>query len=235
MLTPSAPLQPLADPPPANGLLLVAGRPRRLRRQVFGEIPAVLAQVLEDEVNLSLWQRRLPAHIADFGELLLSLNEPLAESLCLELADEEAVPNLQGLASGFSDLEGYDGFIADVSWLVSAFACLLGARRVGLRLRVLDKAMCPRFHVDHVPVRLITTYAGIGSQWLREGVMDRQQLGQAGAEPRDPALIQQMGSGAVALFKGEKWHGNEGFGLIHRSPQPAPGERRLILTLDWLG
>ncbi len=30
-------------------------------------------------------------------------------------------------------------------------------------------------------------------------------------------------------------HGNDGFGLIHRSPQPAPGERRLLLTLDWLG
>ncbi|AZC21660.1 MULTISPECIES: DUF1826 domain-containing protein [Pseudomonas] len=233
MLALGVPLTPLARRPAAWPLL--AGRARAARRPAIGSTPAVLAEVLADEVNLGLWQRRLPAHIADFGELLLSLNEPLAESLSLELADEDAVPNLRGLASGFSDLQGYDGFIADVSWLVSAFSCLLGARRVGLRLRVLDKAMCPRFHVDHVPMRLITTYAGIGSQWLREGAMDRRQLGQPEAEPRDPVLIQQIASGAVALFKGEKWHGNEGFGLIHRSPQPAPGERRLILTLDWLG
>lgn len=233
MLTLNSPVTPLAKPLPA--LLLPGVVPLVSRRQAIGSTPAVLAEVLQDEVNLGLWQRRLPAHIADFGELLLSLNQPLAESLSLDLPDEEALPNLQGLASGFSDLHGYDGFIADVSWLVSAFACLLGAKRVGLRLRVLDKAMCPRFHVDHVPVRLITTYAGIGSQWLREGAMDRRQLGQASAEPRDPALIQQIGSGEVALFKGEKWHGNQGFGLIHRSPQPAPGERRLILTLDWLG
>lgn len=95
--------------------------------------------------------------------------------------------------------------------------------------------MCPRFHVDHVPVRLITTYSGIGSQWLREGVMDRRQLGKPEAEPLQDSLIEQISSGDVALFKGEKWHGNEGFGLIHRSPQAAPGERRLILTLDWLG
>ncbi|WP_414159207.1 DUF1826 domain-containing protein [Pseudomonas sp. BNK-45] len=233
MLTLNSPVTPLAKPLPA--LLLPGVVPLVSRRQAIGATPAVLAEVLQDEVNLGLWQRRLPAHIADFGELLLSLNQPLAESLALDLPDEEALPNLQGLASGFSDLHGYDGFIADVSWLVSAFACLLGAKRVGLRLRVLDKAMCPRFHVDHVPVRLITTYAGIGSQWLREGAMDRRQLGQASAEPRDPTLIQQIGSGEVALFKGEKWHGNQGFGLIHRSPQPAPGERRLILTLDWLG
>ena len=202
--------------------------------QVQGETPRALTRVLDDGVNLAVWQRQLPAHIADFGRLLLSLNEPLAESLVLELPCDDTEPNLHGLASGFSDLKGYKGFIADVSWLVSAFACLLGAKRVGLRLRVLDKAMCPRFHVDHVPVRLISTYCGIGSQWLKEGAMDRRQLGKAEVEPQDNALIQQIACGEVALLKGEKWHGNEGFGLIHRSPQLAPGERRLILTLDWL-
>ena len=207
---------------------------RPVIRQVQGDTPEVLTGILDDGVNLALWQRQLPVHIADFARLLLSLNEPLAESLSLELPGDDADPNLHGLASGFSDLEGYEGFIADVSWLVSAFACLLGAQRIGLRLRVLDTAMCPRFHVDHVPVRLITTYAGIGSQWLKEGAMDRRQLGKPEAEPQNNSLIQQITSGEVALLKGEKWHGNEGFGLIHRSPQPAPGERRLILTLDWL-
>ncbi|MCP1498791.1 hypothetical protein J2Y86_003498 [Pseudomonas migulae] len=203
--------------------------------QVQDETPQALTRILDDGVNLAIWQRQLPAHIVDFGRLLLSLNEPLAESISLEIANEDTEPNLRGLASGFSDLEGYEGFIADVSWLVSAFACLLGAKRIGLRLRVLDKAMCPRFHVDHVPVRLITTYAGVGSQWLKEGGMDRRQLSQPEAEPTESSLIQQIDSGAVALLKGEKWHGNEGFGLIHRSPPLGPGERRLILTLDWLG
>ena len=205
----------------------------RTRYQHQGSTPETLTKILQDDTNLAVWQRQLPLHISDFAQLLLSLNEPLAESLCLELAKEDAEPDLTGLASGFRDLEGYEGFVADLKWLVSAFACLLGAKRIGLRLRVLDKAMCPRFHVDHVPVRLITTYAGVGSQWLKEGTMDRQQLGQANAEPQ--AQIQQLNSGDVALLKGEKWHGNEGFGLIHRSPQPAAGERRLILTLDWLG
>jgi hypothetical protein len=205
----------------------------RTRYQHQGSTPETLTKILQDDTNLAVWQRQLPLHISDFAQLLLSLNEPLAESLCLELPNEDAEPDLTGLASGFRDLEGYEGFIADLKWLVSAFACLLGAKRIGLRLRVLDKAMCPRFHVDHVPVRLITTYAGVGSQWLKEGTMDRQQLGQANAEPQ--AQIQQLNSGDVALLKGEKWHGNEGFGLIHRSPQPAAGERRLILTLDWLG
>ena len=207
---------------------------RPVIRQTRGETPLALADILDNGVNLALWQRQLPLHIAEFGALLVSLNEPLAESLVVELDSEDAEPNLQGLAAGCRDLEGYDGFIADVAWLVSAFACLLGAKRIGVRLRLLDKAMCPRFHVDHVPVRLITSYAGVGSDWLEEGAMPRSKLGQPGVEPQDEALIQRLDSGHVALAKGEKWHGNEGRGLIHRSPQPPAGERRLLLTLDWL-
>ena len=205
---------------------------RPVIRQTRGETPLALADILDNGVNLALWQRQLPLHIAEFGALLVSLGEPLAESLVVELDSEDAEPDLQGLAAGCRDLEGYEGFIADVAWLISAFACLLGAKRIGVRLRLLDKAMCPRFHVDHVPVRLITTYAGIGSQWLREGVMDRRQLSQADAEPTE--RIEQIHCGEVALLKGEKWRGNEGYGLIHRSPALAANERRLILTLDWL-
>ncbi|WP_335944975.1 DUF1826 domain-containing protein [Pseudomonas sp. G166] len=203
-------------------------------RQVRDETPRVLTQILEDGTNLAVWQRQLPAHISDFAAMVLSMEQPLAESLVLDLPEEDTQPVLHGLAAGFSDLQGYEGFVADVSWLVSAFTCLLGAKRVGLRLRALDKAMCPRFHVDHVPVRLITTYIGAGSQWLKEGAMDRQGLSQPQAKPGDSRVIQQLCSGDVALLKGEKWHGNEGFGLIHRSPELGPGERRLILTLDWL-
>ncbi len=86
-------------------------------------------------------------------------------------------------------------------WSARLPACSVPSR-IGVRLRLLDKAMCPRFHVDHVPVRLITTYAGIGSQWLREGVMDRRQLGQADAEPSE--RIEQIHCGEVALLKGHE-------------------------------
>jgi len=64
--------------------------------------------------------------------------------------------------------------------------------------------------------------------------MDRRSLGGASAEPTDVGQIQRLQAGWVALAKGEKWQGNEGAGLIHRSPTPSSGERRLLLTLDWL-
>ncbi len=200
-------------------------------RQAFGETPQVLTEALQDGVNLAVWQRRLPAHIEDFARLLLSLGEPLADARTLEIGQDGEVPALEGIGGAYADVAGYEGFIADLSWLVGAYACLLGARSVGLRLRVLDGAMCPRFHVDHVSLRLITTYAGPASEWLEEGVINRRRLAQ---EEVDPAHVRHLACGDVALLKGEKWLGNEGAGLVHRSPSPVDGERRLILTLDWL-
>jgi hypothetical protein len=202
--------------------------------QVAGADPIILTEVLLDEVNLAVWQRVLSHPVEHFAQALLNTGEPLSESFMLEV-DDEIEPDLSQVARAYSNLEGYEQFVADVALLVGAYSCLLGARRVGVRLRALDKSMCPRFHVDHVPVRLITTYVGVASEWLSKGGMPRSRLGDPAAEPQDPALINQLRPGDVALMKGEKWLGNEGAGIIHRSPQPPEGMRRLILTLDWLG
>jgi hypothetical protein len=207
---------------------------RQPLQQIASEQIDVFGEILRDHINLALWQRQLPAQISDFANALLAQGEPLGQSIVLELASPESEPNLSGLVDTYSDLPGQAAFLQDVSWLISAFVCLFDAKRIGVRLRILDKSMCPRFHVDHVPVRLITSYAGIGSEWLEEGVMARRRLGDPAAEPSDPALIQRAEAGHVLLAKGEKWIGNEGGGLIHRSPQPPAGERRLLLTLDWL-
>lgn len=204
-----------------------------LPRQLCGDSPEVLAEVLRDGVNLAVWERTLEPAVAGFVAALLARGVPLAESLSVELPGAEAEPELHGLAGEFSDLPGHGAFVADVAWLLRAYACLLDARRVGLRLRVLDQAMCPRFHVDRVPLRLVTTYAGPGSQWLAEGALARERLGDPAAEPRAEA-IRALQAGHVALLKGERWEGNEHTAIIHRSPPVADGERRLLLTLDWL-
>lgn len=202
-------------------------------RACLGTKPEVLAEALQEGVNLAVWQRRLAPQVEDFVRILLAQPREVSESVQIEVGADERL-RLPALLRAQADFHGYAAFVADLTWLVEAFSCLLGARRIGLRLRSLDRPMCPRFHVDHVPLRLISTYAGVASEWLEEGGMDRRRLGEAQAEPRDDERIQRLEAGWVALAKGEKWPGNEGAGLIHRSPTPPPGERRLLLTLDWL-
>ncbi|MCP3699547.1 MAG: DUF1826 domain-containing protein [Aliivibrio sp.] len=38
----------------------------------------------------------------------------------------------------------------------------------------------------------------------------------------------------MALLKGEGWFENEGGGLVHRSPSLTNGDKRLLLTLDFI-
>jgi hypothetical protein len=199
--------------------------------QVMATSAQVMTDILRDDVNLAIWQRQLPAQVEDFAALVLSLGQALADEREIDV-DEQQPPRLEGLLREAADLHGYEGFVADVEWLVAAYTCLLGARRIGLRLRVLDGAMCPRFHVDHVPLRLLTTYSGAGSEWLEEGMIDRRRLLN---DPPPVDNIRRLLTGEVALLKGEKWQGNEGRGLIHRSPLTPVGQRRLLLSLDWLG
>lgn len=205
---------------------------REAPRQVQGSNPQVLAEVLAPEVNLAVYERQLSVEVEQFVSQLLALGQPLAESLSIDWVEDVPPAAVRNLACGYQHIPGHAAFLADLNWLLSAYACLLGAKRIGLRLRILEQAMCPRFHVDHVPLRLITSYAGAGSQWLREDAMSRASLADAAAQ--QVSEIEQVAVGAVALVKGEKWLGNEGRGLIHRSPPVPANTRRLLLTLDWL-
>ena len=72
-------------------------------------------------------------------------------------------------------------------------------------------------------------------------VVDRSKLGlgNGGKSDEESGIfstkedIKQLSSGDVALLKGEGWEGNEGAGLVHRSPSLASGGKRLLLTLDF--
>ncbi|MFL1466676.1 DUF1826 domain-containing protein [Marinobacter sp. HN1S83] len=70
--------------------------------------------------------------------------------------------------------------------------------------------------------------------WLREAQVTRpDSSGPLPDQSVDTSDIERLATGAIGLLKGEAWEGNEGRGLVHRSP--APGDHpRLVLALDWL-
>ena len=80
-----------------------------------------------------------------------------------------------------NELLGYSKMSAilsnDIAELVDMFCLLFGLNQAGIRLTVLNSAMCPKFHVDRVPCRLITTYHGIATEWLPHGLANRTKLG----------------------------------------------------------
>lgn len=139
------------------------------------------------------------------------------------------------------DLVGKNRLIEDIELLLDIYTELLGCQRVGFRLEVLDKAMCPRFHVDKVGVRLLCTYQGVGTQWLDDSQANRAKLGlgaQGLADECSGLMVvnEEFGQANpfdIVLLKGASWPENEGKGAIHRSPRvDCAIQPRVLLVLD---
>ena len=204
------------------------------RRAAFGSDLSVLSKIYQPDVNLSVWNREIDAELKGEAEALIASDPNFQKSLGMRA--DEAPAALQS----FFPKQQYDALRADMAWLIDVFSYLFDLRDVGLRLAVLDSAMCPKFHVDKVPCRLITTYTGATTEWLPHDRVNRRFLGAnvpsiVGSEPGicESDDIEILETGAVALLKGESWEGNEGCGLVHRSPSIAEGPKRLLLTIDF--
>ena len=223
----------------SNACLAIAseqnGTPLRIASK--GASPMVLTDIYQDAVNIAIWQRKLPTELLGSLQQYLQSNPRLSitktiEADAIELQLRETLP----------DFPGNELLQAKVAELVDMFCCLFDLKRAGLRLKVLEHAMCPRFHVDRVPCRLVTTFYGAGTQWLPHQLVNRDRLGikSQGLADEQSGLysgqdcIQVLAAGDVALLKGELWQGNEHAGLVHRSAPASGAEKRLLLTLDFV-
>jgi len=198
--------------------------------------PSILTSIYEAPVNISVWQRQLSPKLIGMIASFIGVNPNFKVSMTVSPDS-----SLSSVLDALGEPEANLPLAKDISQLVEMFCCLFEQERVGLRLTVLNHAMCPRFHVDRVPCRLVTTYQGPATQWLPNAEADRSKLGHGnGGLPNKESglythsnVAQQINAGDVALLKGELWEGNEGAGLIHRSPSTE--QARLLLTLDFNG
>ncbi|WP_017446866.1 DUF1826 domain-containing protein [Gayadomonas joobiniege] len=208
------------------------------KQAIIDSHPEVLTQVYQEDTNMVIWQRQLDHSLEQaVDEILLDrpklkLSMVVAPEDC-KVAIKEALCTSPSVAT--------DLLSDDITLLVDMYCCLFDLKQVGLRMTSLDRAMCPKFHVDKVPCRLVSTYRGVATEWVPHHLANRDRLGAASHGLTDDQSglyhsandIQQLTQGDVALLKGELWPNNEGAGLIHRSPQ-VTDSHRLVITLDFI-
>ena len=199
--------------------------------------------IYDQNTNIVIWQRDLEQVLTNAVNTLISTNA--IKPLELAVSPDDAFDKLvTALKPDDNNRDEIKALCEDITLLVEMFCCLFDLKHAGLRLKILDKPMCPRFHVDKIPCRLVTTYQGVATQWLNHSDVNRSKLGTGnlGKPDEESGLIKslnninQLTEGDVALLKGEYWDENEGAGLVHRSP-PLAGTNsapRLLLTLDFI-
>lgn len=201
-----------------------------------GSSPAVMTKIYQSQINLVVLQRSLDKEVSDYCQTLIE-SQP-SYNLRIVINPEKAALSLRSL---LPDLNNQSAFIDDLVLILEMYACLFELDEVGLRLQVLDRAMCPRFHTDKLGCRLVSTFVGPGTEWLHNRDVDRSKLGTGnmGLSDNESGLfsrtecIQQVNSGDIVLLKGDGWYDNDGLGVVHRSPAITGGEKRVIVTMDF--
>lgn len=207
----------------------------KIRRAAQGDEPGVLTDIYLEQSNMVIWKRELSETLKNSVDAFIKSNPNFQASMTV--TPQTVLSSLSESLGDSAQLELRE----NVAQLVEMFCYLFELKRAGLRLTVLNRAMCPKFHIDRIPCRLVTTFQGIATEWLPHQAVDRQKLGLGSNGKLDSESglyktandIQQLNCGEVALLKGELWEGNENAGLVHRSPALPAGESRLLLTLDF--
>jgi hypothetical protein len=187
--------------------------------------PSTLTDIYQSDTNIAIWQRSLAPDIHSYAKQLVKVSPNwqtrfIERPALVEKQLEKALPLL----------DGRQALIDDVVLLTDMFSCLFELKHVGVRIAVLRKAMCPKFHVDRIPCRLLCTYTGAGTLWHS---LEQVDYFNNTVSPKSGAIQKQLSLGDVALLKGDSWEGNEGRGLVHRSPDATDETPRLVLTLDF--
>ena len=180
---------------------------------------SALRSIRDDDTNLSIWEREIAV---DCSSLIASDVEDLRFE-----SDRRASPALFASAldgGGYPKGSSRDWLIKDAAQLLDAFCSIMRIDRAEVRLELVTTDSCRKWHSDYVPARLITTYLGEGTQWLKGQDADRV------SEGLDPADIQSLETGHVGIFKGKLATSRP---AIHRSPPiSGTGARRLLLVIN---
>lgn len=206
----------------------------------FSDDLADMATIYQPGIHLAVTRREPATTVSGFVAAVLTQRLlPAFEGVVRPPASmADILPSALGpMGDALATIPGFQAFCDDVDLQIELFTTLFDLDRVGVRLASLDGPMCPRFHVDYLPCRLISSYGTRGTEWLPERWVDRRLLGRHDLPLKteaDSQIVQAIPPWAIALFRGEDWSGGEVGGVVHRSPHIDSSEPRLLLTLDFV-
>ena len=178
--------------------------------------------------QLAIMNRSMPENASLFFTQLLKISFNITG----EIYKETATINIKDLLSDklpkkIKNNVFYQPWIEDMANLCEMFCITEKSSYISFSLS--SHRGCRRYHIDNVPLRLLVTYAGQGTEWLPDEFANKRAY--ANGEPneriiKDISKKQFVGEWDIALFKG----GPEG--LLHRTPDSALNKNSILMRLD---
>jgi Protein of unknown function (DUF1826) len=199
--------------------------------------PLEMLDIFEQDRQIKVVERPVDTNITQY---LLAVSEQLNHGFKYVVQANQALSSKLLGDRALPELAGRDSLLSDLDELCDLYLDLIGCPEIGVRLEVLNTAMCPKFHIDRTGIRMLCTYVGPGTQWLDDQYADRSKLGMASVHTLDsdsglikhPKGIHEVPNFAIALLKGSAWQGNQSRGIIHRSPAVLAHQTRILMSID---
>ena len=121
----------------------------------------------------------------------------------------------------------YKTWVSDMSEICQIFCDTLNSKSISFCLGT--ERGCSRYHIDNVPMRLLVTYMGQGTEWLPNEIANRVAFEEGLPNEKivkDSSKIKSIKTFNVAIFRGGAK------GLLHRTPDSALKNPSILLRLD---
>ena len=135
-----------------------------------------------------------------------------------------------------TELEEQAMLLQDIKNLLHLFKRITNTNSFQLLLATINTNMCTKFHTDRNNLRMLCTYSGPGTLWLKEDNINRKALDSYKNNQSiviDKTSIEQAKTGSVIILKGTKYPKEATKAVVHRSPNIGQsGAKRLLLRID---
>lgn len=205
--------------------MIVAEEKLLFNNASVGNRAKVLEGIHAKEKNIAIYQRDIKLWQKELKQLATTSVECKVSgtvdeiTTALEANLKEQLPN-------------YDFLLEDISNILSLFQKVSKAESFRVLLATVKTNMCRKFHTDINDLRLLCTYAGPGTLWLPDEIINQKAFKSKNQNiVLDENLIQQANIGDIVILKGALYPDAEA--ILHRSPTiEETGEQRLLLRID---
>ena len=126
----------------------------------------------------------------------------------------------------------YNKWIKDMADICEIFANIIKDNNLNFSLK--SSRACKRYHIDNVPIRLLVTYFGKGTEWVPRHACDYAAYYRG--ENNENIVLNKnekkfINTWSIALFKGQKFRGGKK-GILHRTPNQVLNKPSLLMCLD---
>ena len=182
---------------------------------------------------LSIVERKTPQESKEFFKILtqktISISGEVFKKSCMD--DIQILLNEITLNKLRTNLF-YKKWIKDMAKISSIFCDILNTSNISFSLET--SRSCKRYHIDNVPVRLLVTYYGKGTEWAPRHACNYSAYYRG--EKNEKIInnfkeIRYIKNWNIAIFKGQKFNGKEK-GILHRTPDDALNHASLLMRLD---